>query len=100
MCRAWIRKIIKHRRGLLRRNNPGRKGTPEMESAIKHMAYWAENTKTLDRMLVFLSAPKNVDRLTLIIPKNKPEWWAEHEHLIFQGNVILGKTTKQFEINF
>lgn len=98
--RKWIQKIVNYRRALIYRKNKGRPDGPEMEKALKHMAYHAANIREFDKMLNLLQKPKNIEKLKLIIPANKPEWWVEHEHLVFEGNLILGKVTKQMEISF
>ena len=100
LSRQWLRKVVKCRREIIVRKNKGRPDTPEMEKAIRHISYHAENIRDFNTMLQFLQNPKNIDLLKLIIPTNKGAYWEEHESFVFEGNLILGRATKQMEITF
>jgi hypothetical protein len=99
--KAFISKIINHRRNLLNNKQSRRPETPELATAMFDLNYRKANIKDFDIMLRFIRLKKTRNMVFKIIPSSYQAWRDEFDRLVQQGKALQGKTVreKQLQIN-
>lgn len=96
--KAYLKKVVNMRKRLAQMST-GKPITKSMKKTIDHIEYYF-NKHTADSMLNFISNPEKQTAILELIPSNKQVWKTELNHLVFEANILLGKTEYQTELNF
>ncbi len=88
--KSFLRKMARYRRNLIKGNRSYR---PElsMQQALLEVDYRVGDIKSFDGMMKYISQRKTRATMQIIIPKNKPGWLEEFDHLVYLGNVLEGR---------
>lgn len=96
--KAFISKIINHRRNLLNNKHSRRPETPELATAMFDLNYRKANIKDFDIMMRFIGLKKTRNMIFMIIPSSYQAWRDEFDLLVHQGKSLQGKTVKEKQL--
>ncbi len=99
ITKQFLRKVVNYRR-IINARGYSDKMTESMVKSLAAIPYNVANIDSFDRMYRYISRKGVQNEVLELIPKNKTGWKVEFQHLVFEANILAGKTAKQREFDF
>jgi hypothetical protein len=93
-CKKLIKKVLKHRRGLIRRNQNRLPDSVEMARTIAELEFQSATIRSFDQMMGWINQQGTRNRVFRLITPNNKAWRDEYDRLVYLGQVLQGKIVK------